>query len=182
MAKKFILMLSAVLFCLPLTALSGPKDDVSIKIDWTGTVRDTSINVIPDPGPMQHFTDVIDAQAKGSFGPSNVTVVTEFFEMAGVCESQDDLYLQLGHSTLVTTFSNDDQLYGYATWGYLCMDLATGIYEGHASGLYTGGTGRFENATGVWETPYDGKNLTILTYGFGFGNIYGTLTGTLQLD
>ena len=52
---------------------------------------------------------------------------------------------------------------------------------GEANGFFTGGTGRFEGASGTFVVTFSGKNLTLMTMGFGFAPIHGDIDGTVVL-
>jgi hypothetical protein len=76
----------------------------------------------------------------------------------------------------VYTFADQSQLFGLSQNGWLCVSSATGAYYGEVYGVYNGGTGRFEGATGEWATEFDGF---ILHPPIGFRSIRGTADGTL---
>ncbi|MEJ2522378.1 MAG: hypothetical protein P8080_05790 [Gammaproteobacteria bacterium] len=104
------------------------------------------------------------------------------FAFAGFCDAeQTALYLVFAYSKPVINFKNGDQLWGDITSGDMCMDTVTGEFSGSAVGVYTGGTGRFYDAAGSFTVEFSGTNLTLPTLGVGFGPIYGTLEGTLDL-
>jgi len=64
-----------------------------------------------------------------------------------------------GHANAVSTYSTGEQLYSSSVDGYLCLDLVTGDFEGLATGEFDGGTGRFANAHGNFESRFSGRNL-----------------------
>lgn len=172
-----------VLLSIGTTSYAG---DVSLSIKWSGTVVDTAIDVVveDDAGLV---ANLIDAQASGSFGASNVSVLTEFTPGEFLCDEDgnglpDDgvLPLVIAYSKPVITFANGDQLWGNVTEGSMCLNLLTGYFTGEAEGEYDGGTGRFSDATGSFVVPFWGKNLTISDLGVGYGAIQGEVIGALE--
>jgi hypothetical protein len=72
----------------------------------------------------------------------------------------DPAVLDFYDGTFVWTAANGDQLFGTYS-GYLTMNVATGYYEIHGQFVITGGTGRFQSATGGGlatgtQSPIDG--------------------------
>jgi len=181
MKTRLIQLLIAMILTLGV-ASAGPAEGLKWKGTYNGTVLDTSFDVFDNDG---FFTDVVRGSGKGTFGQSDTAIVTEFrpVGVTGECESEDDLRLLVIYSKAVVTYSQGEQLYLESENGYLCLDLGTGDYEGMASGTFDGGTGRFEDAYGTWETVFNGRNLTFPEgLPFGFGSINGVSTGMLYLN
>jgi hypothetical protein len=191
--KRLVIVVGAVLLMSPLLASLSQASDVPFRITYTGTLLDTNFNVAPDlesPFPLPLYADVVNGQSHGTFGPSMTTILTEFrpYVMGDPtppadCVGTVYLYLIVAYSKGVVTFANGDQLVVTAEdgGGYVCLNLATGYYTGEANGDFDGGTGRFENASGSWESPFSGRNLTVGELGFGFGPIQGTVDGMLDM-
>jgi hypothetical protein len=155
-------------------------EGLKYKATYDGTFLDTSFDINEDG----FFTDVVRGSGQGTFGQSDTVIVTEFLPLGvtGECASEDDLRLIVIYSKGVATYSKGEQLYTSSGGGYICVDLATGDYEGLATGVFDGGTGRFENAYGNFETRFSGRNLTFpVGLPFGFGSINGVTTGLLYL-
>jgi hypothetical protein len=151
---------------------------VPLFIEYTGTVRDTPFDTNGDG----LFADFVDGRSRGTFGPSMTTILTEFAPPAEAVENScGGIYLELMYSKAVTTFKNGDQLYAEAYSGSLCLNPVTGDFEGAATGIFIGGTGRFANASGDFVSPFEGRNLSLLEVGFGFGSIQGTIEATIDL-
>jgi hypothetical protein len=169
----------AVMIAFGLASVSQ-AEGLAYKSTYNGTVLDTSFDTNSD----DFFTDVVRGSGQGTFGQSDTVIVTEFLPLGftGDCASEDDLYFIVLYSKGVETYAKGEQLYLVPNDGYLCLDLATGDYEGLASGVFDGGTGRFKNAYGNFESRFSGRNLTV-TAGlpFSFGSINGVSTGTLYL-
>lgn len=179
MTRK-ILALTVLLMIGVFAVPASQAKDVRLSITYTGTVRDTVFDM-NDDGFTANF---VDGQAKGTFGASMVSIFSEF-ELADApighsCSGDFDLYAELMYAKAVTTFSNGDQLYATTNGGWLCLDLLSGNYDGEATGIFMGGTGRFADATGDFVTPFAGKNLSLLEVGFGFGSFRGVIEGTVD--
>jgi len=177
---KFVF--GAALVVLPFVFTASYAGEKPISMSWEGTVIDTAINVVPAEPPIPDLVaNYIDAQVKGSFGPASMGVLSEF-AFAGFCDAEETvLYVVIAYSKPITTFKNGDQLWGDITTGDMCLDTVSGEFLGSAEGLYTGGTGRFDGATGSFVVNFGGINLTVPTLGVGFGAIYGDSEGTVIL-
>ncbi len=178
MTRRLKLVLGAVLLILSFMSAITYAGERPISMRWNGTVVDTAIDLNGDG----FLANVIDAQAKGSFGARSLDIFTEF-ALAGICDEKPNvLYVSMWYSKPVTTFANGDLLWGSVTNGWMCMDITTGDFTGEAEGLYEGGTGRFAGATGSFVAPFSGKSLTISELGINFGPVAGRLEGTVVLD
>jgi hypothetical protein len=173
-----MLVLGAVLLVLPLVSTTSHAGDDPASMKWAGTVkaldRDTDgdgINAI-----------VIEAEAKGSFGASSLTVLAEY-AFGGICDSNPAVYyLSFWYARPVVTHQNGEQLWGKLTTGWKCMNMLTGDFFGEIQGNYDGGTGQFAGATGSFIVPFSGKTLTIPDgYAIGFAAITGEAYSTVTL-
>ena len=177
MTRAFKLGLGAVLLVLPFMLTTSYAGERPISMKWEGTVADTAINVNGD----DFVANLIDAQAKGSFGASSVGVLSEFV-FSGLCDNDPFVWnMTIWYSKPITTFANGDQLWGNVFNGGMCLNVATGYFTGFAEGLYEGGTGRFAGASGTFIVGFRGNNLTISDLGVGFGAIHGEIDGTVVL-
>jgi hypothetical protein len=150
------------------------------KATYNGTTFDAlSYDLSGNPSPV----NVVRASGKGTFGQSDTASATQFVpDYIGVCESNYDVRFTVVHSTDVSTYSTGEQLYASSVEGYLCVNSSTGDFEGMTTGEFDGGTGRFANAHGNFESPFSGRNLTLPAgLPYGFGSINGITTGTLYL-
>ncbi len=180
--------LCTALLVLPFMWATGFAKEVPIKISYTGALVPIPVNLSESLTPAS----VVDAQSHGTFGASMSHIVTEWVGVPDTfCEGEysDYGYYYLMHASVVITFSNDDQLYGAgAFWdsdlsGWMCLNPDNGHFVGVAEGDFTGGTGRFEGATGTFTSPFSGGyNLTGFDYGYGSGPIQGTFEGTVILQ
>ena len=182
MTKGLKFLLGSVLLLLPFVGTASYAGEKPISMAWEGTVTDAGFNVVPAEPPIPDLpANQIDAQARGSFGPASIDVLSEF-AFAGFCDAEETvLYLVFAYSKPIVTFKNGDQLWGDITSGDACMDMVTGEFFGSAVGVYTGGSGRFYDASGSFMVDFAGTNLTLPTLGVGFGAIYGEIEGMLDL-
>ena len=159
--------------------------DVPLKIKWSGTVVETAMDVVDDGFGLP--ANLIDAQASGSFGASNVSVLSEFTPSMFLCDENEDglpdegvLPLYFAYAKPVVTFANGDQLWGHVTKGWGCLSQITGDFAGEAEGVYDGGTGRFTDATGSFVVSFSGNNIALPDLGVGFGAIHGEIKGRIE--
>lgn len=185
--KRWLLVAAVALVLAPFMTATSYAHDVPINISYTGTLVPIPVNLSGGPTPSA----IVDAQSHGSFGASMSHIVTEWVADPGA-SCGDDLadydYYYLLHAAVVVTFSNDDQLFGTgASWlgqlsGWMCLNPDNGHFVGVAEGGFSGGTGRFEGATGTFTSPFSGYNLTAFDFGYGSGPIHGTIEGTVSLQ
>jgi len=182
--NRWPLFAVATLLFLPFLATTSVAKEVPIKIGYSGTLFPLPVNL--GGGPTG--ATMLDAQSNGSFGASMSHIITEWVTGSGSCEgdySGYDYYMLL-HASVVVTFSNNDQLFGAgALWngdlsGWMCLNPSDGHFVGVADGGFTGGTGRFEGASGSFSSPFSGYNLTVFGLGFGSGPIQGTIEGSIE--
>ena len=177
MKREIKLGLGVMLLLVPFLATASYAKDVRISGKWAGSVVQVGFNLNGD----DVSANLIDAQIKGSFGMKSLDVLSEYAPV-GLCATEPDIWqFSFLYAKPVLTFANGDQLWGTMESGYMCMHSLTAEYAGDGYGIFTGGTGRFEGATGTFTVTYSGKNLTLLTLGFGFAPISGDIVGTLVL-
>jgi hypothetical protein len=82
------------------------------------------------------------------------------------------------HSALTDQHTGEQLLLTY-TSGALCFDPTTLTDTLHAQGTFSGGTGRFVEATGPFEDNSTATLLVVDPHGHAFANESGTVTGTL---
>ncbi len=150
-----------------------------ISLRYTGTGWDTTVDNFDDGFPVT----ISIADAKGSHGASKVEITGEWMvgDFEGVdCEDYDEFVLVFSAS--VATFVNQSQLFAFSDLGWMCLNTVSGHYYGKVFGIYNGGSGRFEGATGQWMTDYSGFFLeppTLKT--IGFRSITGSVKGNVDL-
>jgi hypothetical protein len=189
--KLLILSLSiAVLFVLSASISSVNAGDKSVPVNWqiAGSIANNVqvlINVSPDPQnpnfqTIPHF--LISLSAKGSPGAAEITLMGYGSVVAptGSCKV-GELEIKTAYSDMVARFRDLSLLfasYDGANPGYLCVDLAAGrsIFENNL--VITGGTGRFEGASGTITGTGDGYYFAS---GGALAGEVGEMTGTIYL-
>ncbi|MEJ2330482.1 MAG: hypothetical protein P8Z33_11580 [Gammaproteobacteria bacterium] len=177
--KRWPLIAAVALLFAPFMAATSYANDVPVKISYTGSIVPIPVDVDNDDA----LASVVDGQSSGTFGATMTHIVTEWTP-TGLC---DDGYVQFAliHSAAVLTFSNGDQLFGAEVGnGWMCMDMdptGDGYFYGEAYGDFSGGTGRFEGASGSFTSPFTGNDMTFTSLGYGFGPIQGSIEGTVTL-
>jgi len=131
--------------------LSGAAQSGEIKYNqrFTGVGYSTSIDTNDDG----LFASAFTFQSKGSPGKATTQSVGEFKPMlpgAG-CDLQSELVQQ----SFVSTFNDGSMLFHVTTAAQTCITFLPFSFTGHLEGTITGGTGRFEGATGTWTTEFE---------------------------
>ncbi len=117
--------------------------------------------------------------AQGTFGNSTITITTEWRPAIAAdsvtCKAGYPLTFALVYSATVLTMPDQSQLFGIAQSGWICATEG-GQYYGQVSGIYAGGAGRFQNATGDFVSKFDGAYLEP---NLNFRSIRGSVEGTV---
>ena len=122
--------------------------------------------------------DLSLADVQGTLGSATLAITMEWYIYPHECREGYDLPFALVNTAVVYTFADQSQLFGFSQSGWLCGSSTTGAYCGEEHGVYNGGTGRFEGATGEWTMKFDGVNLDLA---IGFRSLRGTANGTLVM-
>jgi hypothetical protein len=147
-------------------------DERPLSLSYAGFGYYTSVDPNADGVPVG--LTLVDG--KGTLGSANAAITAEWYISPRVCREGYDVPFALVSTAVVYTFSDHSQFFGFSQNGWLCLSSTTGAYYGEETGVYNGGTRRFEGATGEWATKFDGVILEPAT---GFRSIRGTVTGTL---
>lgn len=120
-------------------------------------------------------------ETKGSPGSGQLRGTIEFAPPlppgVGTDCSATELQFNLVAGGSVQTFADLSQLFFENTSGYFCLDLDTGAATSVTEGIYTGGTGRFEGASGSATVA-----VTVgLDVAADISVVNGTIVGTLVL-
>lgn len=166
------------LFALTLIATLGTTAAEARNLSETvsGDFVDTAIDTNGDGVAAAHFV----GQAKGSGGPSYQGLQEIQFAPTGLCEPGEVEGIIAAYS-IVRRYSNGDLLFSKLVDGSFCLDPAAGKANVTVNAEITGGTGRFEGATGSYTIEYE---VTALlpdpTGGIGHGAFTGTATGSVS--
>ena len=139
-SKMFTLLLTAVALAFP--AYSTWANDL---VPFQGSAEGAIVGVSPDPAGV-----VLTVQAEG-----NATQLGQF-------SREETILFNPATGTLtgliVFTAANGDQIFGTVEGGFISASTATGTYT------FTGGTGRFLNASGEADfslSSSDGVHFTV---------------------
>lgn len=177
----------AALTVLVIGALVAPvvqAKDLPIYIEYTGTGHDLLHPMFGDPLP----DNIVLADAKGSFGAKSTAIIVKFGDPPAIEDPCEAGYTLLGivYARAVTSFKDGSQLFASIIPGndsYMCLNFDTGHFDGSVIGVFIGGNGRFEGATGTFVSPFDGYNLTSESAGeYPFRSIKGSFDGTVIFD
>jgi hypothetical protein len=142
-----------------ISTVSGTAVANEIDADEDGTTGSTQIAEGQGPfGKALHRSHAELAPWDGSFcGDSSIQLVYTVFSSA-------------------RTYTNGDQLYVSLSDGTLCFNLVDGSFTAHVNLNVTGGTGRFEGATGSVAVSTSGQTLQVDTVPsrLAFGAFSGT--------
>ena len=139
-SKMLTLLLAAVALAFP--AYSTWAND---QVPFKGSAEGATASVSPDPGGV-----VLSVLAEGyatNLGRFSREETILFNPATGALTG-----------LIVFTAANGDQLFGTVVGGFVSPISATGIYT------FTGGTGRFQNASGVADfslSTLDGAHFTV---------------------
>lgn len=151
--------------------------DRNVSLRFAGTGQDLGLEATPG-GTLSQVTT---AAVQGTFGNSELVIRTEWSDYIIAppdCAAGFGVKVTLINSALVITAADQSQVFGFSTNGWMCVNTTNGAYYGEVYGVYQGGTGRFEGASGSWTAKYDGYTLDPT---IGFRSIRGTATGKLIL-
>ncbi len=126
-----------------------------INTRYAGVGYDTAVDTNGDGLPV----GLTLAESQGTFGRAQLAITSEWYVFPRDCRDGYDLPVALVNSVAVATFADQSQLFHFSTGGWLCVSTTTGAYYGEVYGVYSGGTGRFAEATGTYITKFDGQTL-----------------------
>lgn len=177
MTRATRLGLGALLLVFPFLWATSYAAELPVNQKWSGTVSD----MIFDTNQDGFSGNLIDAGLKGSFGVGTLAALSEFMPI-GLCDDDPEVvHFVFLYSYPIGTYAKGDQLWGSFSSGWMCLNIVNGEFVGYGEGFYTGGTGRFEGATGTFTVDFAGTNLTLPLLGIGYGPIYGEIKGTVVL-
>jgi hypothetical protein len=166
------------LFALTLVATLGATAAHARNLSETvsGDFVDTAIDTNGDGVAAAHFVGV----AKGSGGASYQGLQEIQFTPTGLCNAGEVEGIIVAYS-IVRRYSNGDLLFSRLVDGSLCFNPGTGKATVNVNAEFSGGTGRFEGATGSYAIEYE---VTALlpdpTGGIGHGAFNGTAAGSVE--
>ncbi len=187
MKARWILSVCVALAALVAFAASRPPPTLSsaqvdMNLRFAGTFISRVQYVVPSTGEPA-TSPLIRLKAKGSPGPCEISFFGGQDETVGFPPDEDCcggpacLLISVIENPQVLTFNDLSLLFATGD-GEVCIDLLTGIATGTVDLTFTGGTGRFEGATG--EAVSDFEIVPVSSDG-SFNSETGTTVGTIVL-
>jgi hypothetical protein len=146
--------------------------DVTINQTFSGVVNPTMVDTNGDG----EFAGAASFHATGSPGRGTIQAIAEFSPMIFTGIPGCELHADLVQESFVETFKDLSMLFFEATEAENCVDLATFEISGRIAGIITGGTGRFEGATGDFSIDFEA-----IPVGVTQSVLIGTSTGTIVI-
>lgn len=132
--------------------LASPATAGDINVNWkmAGTLM-TGVEFVDPATGGTRTAGLLHMNAVGSPGAAEIRALgqTKGPPMFGACLDGAGLVLEMDFNDIVATFKDMSQLFASLDTGSICIDLATGEVDSEIDLEITGGTGRFEGATGV---------------------------------
>jgi hypothetical protein len=178
---KTIALCTIGCICVLFMPASFAKKGTSVNISYSGFGFNTSEQLVEDEFPVT----LSQVEGQGTFGKTSIAITVEFVYDETVLENCSPGFtiplavLDLpDHSWAFTvTAPGNSQIFGMFDGGWMCLTEDRIFYEGETGGVYIGGTGRFEGATGTWTSRFGGMNLDP---SIGFRSMTGEIRGTLS--
>ena len=154
--------------------LSGVAQSGDIKINqrFSGVGHATMVDTNGDG----LFATSFSFDTKGSPGRSTILSMGEFtgFDAADCPDGLPTSHVV--QQSFVQTFNDLSMLYYLTTAARVCFNPATSEINCELEGIFVGGSGRFEGATGSWEVACE-----IFPVGETVRATTGTMTGTVKV-
>ena len=171
---------------LNLGVVAARADDQSVKMNFSGTSAPSTIN-LQQPNTSNDGDNFAGRGTLGSFTVTNVRAISNSPGTSPTCSGTNLLFLPELAGAGVFRFQDGSQLEINLTQGGDCIDLTTGVAHCTLTFQITGGTGRFQHASGVLTMTE--KVVTVTTDALGnpvffaaTGKFTGTISGVARED
>ena len=184
---RYIKLLLPVPLILVLFCMAGCNNDSKAQENFSETFSGSFLSAPISTDTNNDGVPATTATLAGdsTLGPVTIQSVNEFMEIqpTGMC-SPGDMEFTLVRGNFIKRFADTGELL-FGTWssGRICKDPVTKTSATTQTGVFSGGTGQFTNATGPIEINLTSTDLaTPAEEGFLFGGSVGTGTGTVILE
>jgi len=183
MRKAYLIILLPLILFVSIISVSCENDgnaDENFTESFSGSFQSGPMNT--DTNDDGAPASVATLSGTSTFGPVTIESVNEFMliEPTGEC-AEGDLEFSLLRGNFIKRITDTGELL-FGTWqaGTSCFDPETKESTTTQSGVFSGGTGKFENATGPVEITFTSVDLaSVAEEGFRFGGTSGTGMGIL---
>jgi len=145
---------------------------------FAGSIISTTIDTNDNHLPAVLFI----GRGKTNFGLTTFQSVSEALERlpeVNACPKGNlEFPWLMGHG-IIQFDDSLDQLFIKLTAGVACSDPVAKTFTSNGKGVFEGGTGRFANATGSFETTSTGRPLVMDRAGHEFDSMTGQFTGII---
>ena len=155
-------------------------DAAELKVDgrFAGSVITSSLDLDGNgiPGTLTV------AQGKTSLGPVSIQATGENAPQLPIptsCPHNNLEFPVLAGQVIYHFEESGALLFGKSVSGSTCYDPTTGIFVTKWKGTFSGGTGRFSNATGAFDATSTGKTLVRDRTGHEFDYLTGEFSGMI---
>jgi hypothetical protein len=177
--------LATVALILNLGVVAVCAQDVSVKMSFSGTSALSGIS-FQQPNASIDGDNFAGKGTLGSFTIANVRAIANSPGTSSTCSGSNQLFLPELGGAGVFRFRDGSLLEVNLTQGGDCIDLITGVAHCVLAFQITGGTGRFQNASGVLtmtETVDPAAADTLGNMSFAAtGEYTGTISGAASDD
>lgn len=142
-----ILLVACVIAAGAAVAASASAEGIYMNQRFSGAGHPTMVDTNDDGV----FANVINYEMWGSPGRSTLNAFGEFEAPDVTTIPGCQLRFALVQQSYIATYNDGSMLFGEATEGHNCLDTVTWEFTSEVGGEFTGGTGRFEGATGWWS-------------------------------
>ena len=146
--KHFATLVAASALMLNLGVEAAYAHDESVKMTFSGTSENTAIN-LQQPNTSNDEDTFAGKGTLGRFTLLNVRAIANSPGTSSTCSGATQLFLPELAGASVFRFQDGSLLELNLTQGGDCIDLTTGLAHCTLTFQITGGTGRFQHASGV---------------------------------
>jgi len=140
--------LATVALILNLGVIAARAQDVSVKMSFSGTSAPSTIN-LQQPNTSNDGDNFAGEGTLGSFTVTNVRAIANSPGTSSTCSGSTQLFLPELAGAGVFRFGDGSLLEVNLTHGGDCIDLTTNVAHCTLTFQITGGTRRFQHASGV---------------------------------
>ena len=177
---------ASVALMLTLSVAATYAQDVPVKMTFSGT-SDTSATNLQQPDTSNDADTFAGEGTLGSFTDTNVRAISNSPGTSGTCSGATQLFLAELAGSGVFRYQDGSLLEMNLTHGGDCIDLTTGLAHCTLTFQITGGTGRFQHASGVLTMTETVETVAADALGnpvffAATGEFTGTISGVASKD